>query len=111
MGVQVYVDTVTFEPAEKEKWMARATCVNRDPQIFFSEGKGTVKAQTDAAKKICNEICTVRIECLARTMHQEKDTYRRFGVSGGLTPTERELLQMKLDQLQEQQEEENNEQA
>ena len=100
MVARIYTDTVDFEPAEREEWMSRGSCTSRDPKIFFAEGKGSVKEQTDKAKEICNTICSVRLQCLARALQQEKGTGRRFGVSGGLTPTEREQLQLKLDEMQ-----------
>lgn len=100
MVARIYADTVTFEPAEREEWMNRSSCSTRDPKIFFAEGKGSVKEQTDRAKEICNTVCSVRLQCLARALQQEKGTGRRFGVSGGLTPTEREQLQLKLDEME-----------
>ena len=101
MVARIYADTVDFEPAEREEWMNRSSCSTRDPKIFFAEGKGSVREQTGKAKEICNTICSVRLQCLARALQQEKGTGRRFGVSGGLTPTEREQLQLKLDEMQE----------
>ena len=100
MVARIYTDTVDFEPAEREEWMSRGSCTSRDPKIFFAEGKGSVKEQTDKAKEICNTICSVRLQCLARALQQEKGTGRRFGVSGGLTSTERALLQEKLDEME-----------
>ncbi|QPL14161.1 WhiB family transcription factor [Microbacterium phage Morrill] len=80
--------------------MDQGSCLNEDPEKFFPEGKGSVKKMTDEAKAICIGKCGVRLQCLARTLAQEKNSGDRFGVSGGMTPTERELLQKKLNEMQ-----------
>ncbi|QNN98055.1 WhiB family transcription factor [Microbacterium phage Fede] len=100
MVARIYADTVDISSAkEREEWMSRASCVNRNPEIFFAEGKGSVASQTDKAKKICREICPVRQECLAKALADEKGGGRRYGVSGGYTATEREQLQSVLDEM------------
>ena len=101
MGARVYLDTgVAFETPEREAWLDHAACVNRDPAEFFPE-KGKVASKTAEAKKICNNICSVRLKCLARALADEMETSRRYGVSGGLTPTERGELQKRLDKMKE----------
>jgi len=97
MGARVYQDTVEWQSDDPEPWMDRASCINEDPTLFFPE-RGNAEQRTADAKKVCLNKCSVRLECLARTMAQEKGTSRRYGVSGGMTPTERERLQGLLDE-------------
>lgn len=95
MVYRVYVDTVDIDNKDPEEWMERASCVNQDPQLFFPEKRRS----TLPAKKICWEKCPVRLECLAKALYDERVGDRRWGVFGGLTPTERKELQAKLDKL------------
>ncbi|QJD51257.1 WhiB family transcription factor [Microbacterium phage AloeVera] len=108
MVARLVGDVVSFQPADPEPWMDQGSCLNEDPEKFFPEGKGSIKQLTDDAKAICITKCSVRLQCLARTLAQEKGSSLRFGVAGGMTATERELLQKKLDDMQK---EESNEHA
>ena len=92
MVARIYADTVTFEPAPREEWMEEAACLPKDPEMFFK------KDSTDA-KEVC-ESCTVRIQCLAKALVDEKGTSRRTGIFGGMGPREREKLQEQLDLMQ-----------
>ena len=100
MVARIYTDTVDIQLNEPEEWMERASCVNHDPEKFFPE-RGNTEARTEDAKRICLTQCSVRIQCLARVLAQEKGTSRRYGIVGGMSPTERGRLQEKLDKMQE----------
>ena len=52
----------------------------------------TALGEVAAAKRVCAG-CPVRAECLADTLAWEQPT-RRFGIAGGLTPTERQRLHL-----------------
>jgi hypothetical protein len=102
VAVRIYVDAAaSFEPAEREEWMVLGPCNNYDPSVFFPEGKGDTVKRFNEAKKICKTKCSVRLKCLAYTLAHEKGTSRRYGVAGGMGPTERENLQEQLDKMQE----------
>ena len=62
-------------------WLDEATCVDRDPEIFF-----TPSFEKDA-KKIC-KTCPVAKQCLLMALEKEFE----YGVWGGLTEKERKLL-------------------
>ena len=64
-------------------WIGRAVCAQTDPDAFFPEKGGS----TREAKKICLG-CEVRHECLEYALAHDE----RFGIWGGLSETERELL-------------------
>lgn len=67
-------------------WADRAACRGYyDPEVFFSEAAYKVRE----AKKLCGR-CPVRAECLAETLRAEVTP--RYGISGGLTPDERDAL-------------------
>lgn len=61
-------------------WMARGTCHQTDPELFFPEKGGS----TREAKKICTA-CPVQAECLDYAL----DNDERFGIWGGLSERER----------------------
>ena len=107
MGAQVYRDTVAFEPAPREEWMGDASCLYYDPEMFFPTKGDTVK-KTEDAKRICNTQCTVRIKCLAKALADENGTSRRSGVFGGLSPTEREHMQLLIDNMKEREKDHDN---
>ena len=83
--------------------MDDAACLNRDPEIWFPTIGDTAK-KTERAKRICNTECPVRIKCLAKVMADESETSRRSGVFGGLSPTEREHMQVILDNMKKEEE-------
>jgi WhiB family redox-sensing transcriptional regulator len=70
---------VTTPPA----WVDEALCAQTDPEAFYPE-KGQPTRQ---AKVICRR-CPVRGECLADALERND----RFGVWGGLSAQEREVL-------------------
>lgn len=66
-------------------WAEQAACKGQPLDLFFSEADGKVTE----AKRICAR-CPVRKKCLAETLRAEDGS--RYGISGGLTPTERTEL-------------------
>ena len=107
MGARVYVDrAVEFSPPEREAWMDQSACLERDKDLFFPEYNTEI---ANKAKAICNTLCPVRLKCLAKAMSDEDGTSRRYGIFGGMTPSEREMLQVYLDELAKKQKEKNNE--
>jgi WhiB family redox-sensing transcriptional regulator len=69
----------------------RAACVGRDPELFYPVGAGPqVGEQIAAAKAVCAG-CPVRELCLGDAMASE-DPASRWGVTGGLSATERTRL-------------------
>lgn len=69
----------------RQSWASRGLCQGYDLDVFFTESKSGMKR----AKQICAG-CPVRPECLAEALRAENDS--RFGVSGGLTASERSRL-------------------
>jgi WhiB family redox-sensing transcriptional regulator len=67
-------------------WRERAGCAGEDPELFFPIGS----RRPVLAQQICQD-CPVRELCLADAMASEDPTMR-WGVLGGLTPTERARL-------------------
>jgi len=64
-------------------WTERALCAEVDPEIFFPEKGGSVRAP----KRICAG-CEVRAECLQDAL----DRRESFGIWGGLSERERRVL-------------------
>ena len=64
-------------------WQGAALCAQTDPEAFFPEKGGSVKA----AKAVCMA-CTVRAECLDYAMAHDE----RFGIWGGTSERERRKL-------------------
>lgn len=99
MGARLYIDTVDIDLNDREEWMERAACVNIEDatSLFFPENRKS----TTEAKQVCLTKCSVRMQCLAKALQDEKTGDRRWGVFGGMNPTERKELQAKLDALKE----------
>ena len=68
-------------------WRDNALCAETDPELFFLITEGA----TRQAKSVCKG-CPVRTECLSEAMESEMETGYRFGVYGGLDPSERSRL-------------------
>ena len=66
-------------------WADRAACRGYDLDLFFSDAAQKVLE----AKAICGG-CPVRATCLAEALRAEVTP--RYGISGGLTPAERDEL-------------------
>ena len=63
-------------------WQSHASCRGLDPELFFP-----AEDEPAPVKAIC-EACPVRFSCLAFAL----DRGERYGIWGGLTPTERKSL-------------------
>jgi hypothetical protein len=68
-------------------WRTHAACQDVDPEVMFP---GKVIADINEAKRVC-AACPVLAECLTAAMAEEGATAKenRWGVRGGLTPTQR----------------------
>jgi hypothetical protein len=71
-------------------WHLDAACAGVDPEVFYPLELGPDSVGVAAAKRVCAG-CPVRAECLADVMAAE-DPARRWGISGGTTPTERNAI-------------------
>lgn len=67
------------------EWMLAASCRQVDPEIFFPKLPGAAAAAE--AKELCRR-CPVQVECLEYAL----DRQDVWGVWGGLTTRERELV-------------------
>ncbi|WP_339121130.1 WhiB family transcriptional regulator [Pseudonocardia sp. D17] len=76
------MEAVFDRAIETEEWQQRAPCAQTDPESFFPEKGGSVRA-----KRICAG-CEVRAECLEYALAQDE----RFGIWGGLSERERRPL-------------------
>lgn len=66
-------------------WAEEAACRGYDLGLFFTDSKGG----TEHAKQVCAG-CPVRERCLSEALRAEAGY--RYGIYGGLTPTERHAL-------------------
>lgn len=67
-------------------WAERGACAGYyDPEVFFSDAA----LKVEEAKALCRR-CPVVSECLAEALRAEVTP--RYGISGGLTPDERDAL-------------------
>lgn len=79
--------TTTIPPVTgSEDWRDSALCAQTDPALWFPE-KGEPARE---AKRICSG-CEVSAECLTDALSKPL-AQDRYGVRGGLSPTEREKL-------------------
>lgn len=69
-------------------WMRGAVCASVDPEIWFEESD---TPSTRRAVSMCH-VCPVRAMCLASALVFREE----YGVSGGLTPSERRPLETRL---------------
>jgi WhiB family transcriptional regulator, redox-sensing transcriptional regulator len=74
-------------PEREPHWRDLAACAQTDPDAFFPEKGGSVKA----AKAVC-AVCLVTAPCLEYALERDE----RFGIYGG--KSERERRQIKRDQ-------------
>lgn len=68
-----------LDMAAATSWMSRGRCAETDPEVFFADAD-----ETGAAKAVCRR-CPVRAACLAYALAEDI----RWGVWGGLSPSER----------------------
>jgi WhiB family transcriptional regulator, redox-sensing transcriptional regulator len=74
--------------AEFVDWRELATCLSEDPELFFPiSGSGPGLLQEFRAKAVCVH-CPVRQRCLDYAL----DTHQPYGVWGGLSEHERQVL-------------------
>jgi Transcription factor WhiB len=85
--VRRYTGAMRNGLAEQFVWQDNSACQGRDLRLFFN-GDGEI------AKGICNQ-CVVRQECLDSELRIEHGmpASMRFGVYGGMTPSERAMLE------------------
>jgi len=70
------------------EWRRRAACRSADPDLFFPvSAAGPSVAEIAGAKRVCAR-CEVRHECRDFALA----TRQQYGVWGGTTPEERQLL-------------------
>ncbi len=81
---------VLFDGGGVPDWHQDARCAQIGGDGFFPSL--TALGEVAAAKRVCAG-CPVRAECLADVLAWEQPT-RRFGIAGGLTPTERQRLHL-----------------
>ena len=98
MAIRIYVDEAAKleSPIPYEEWMDKAECLDEPIEKFFPPKGGRM----DEARELCNW-CEVRIKCLAWILTTE-DPYKREGMAGGMSPSERTKLQKRLDEQREQ---------
>lgn len=75
--------------------MAAAPCRQSDPDLSFPNGSGKLSVQHEQAKADCARCpLALREECLEIAMRSEGNTAgaTRYGVFGGMDPTERAAL-------------------
>ncbi len=69
-------------------WRAKASCRDKDPELFFPVGNpGAAYQQIEEAKAVCRT-CKVIDACLKCAL----DTNQDYGVWGGLSEDERRAL-------------------
>jgi WhiB family redox-sensing transcriptional regulator len=68
-------------------WRQKARCAGYDTEVFFPEDT----QPTLVAKSLCRR-CPVKIDCLVHALQQGE----RYGIWGGLTAHERDLLTARL---------------
>lgn len=87
------------ERSDSRDWIDQAACNGMDPELFFPEDLQTrSRRDQESARQIQTQAllicagCPVRQRCLEYGMNDE------YGIFGGMTATQRELLRAKRDQ-------------
>lgn len=62
-------------------------CAQTDPESFFPESK-----PLDSTRRVCDEVCEVKDECLQGALEREE----KHGIWGGLSTNERDRLLGKI---------------
>jgi hypothetical protein len=72
---------------KSEPWMESAACLSIGTESFFPE----IGEDWHSPRRVCNQVCTVRLQCLDLAMRTEAGTslHARAGLWGGLSPLER----------------------
>jgi WhiB family redox-sensing transcriptional regulator len=80
----MYQSTPVPDTESATAWMAEGNCRNYPPAVFFpSDGVGV-----DRARKICNQDCPVKDQCLEYAI----DNRIEHGVWGGCSERERRRI-------------------
>jgi WhiB family redox-sensing transcriptional regulator len=83
MGGAIIVDMI-------ERWRQDAACRGADGDIFFPSARRHTTQTWAAAREYCAG-CSVKKQCLALAMRQ-LPAEDRWGMFGGMTPSERRRL-------------------
>jgi len=75
-------------------WRDRAACIGADGLVFFPNDRKFTENTWAAAREFCAG-CTVREPCLASALSQDV-TEDRWGMFGGMTPSERRAHRRRL---------------
>ena len=75
-------------------WRNRAACIGADGLIFFPHDRKFSAKTWAEAREFCAG-CTVREQCLAFALSHDA-TEDRWGMFGGMTPTERKAHRRRL---------------
>lgn len=78
------------QPGRHVLWHLDAACVGVDPETFYPLNLDPTGPAVTAARRVCAD-CPVQLACLLDVMAGE-DPAMRWGVTAGLTPTERAAL-------------------
>lgn len=76
----------------KKVWQENAACKGMDTNIFFPTRRYPSHRDTQPAKVICHA-CPVQAECLTEALRNREE----YGIFGGLTASERQLLRLRID--------------
>ena len=90
-------NTKSIEQAmsQSRKWMDEAACIGASANIFFPDKIGDkTDGPWEEARNYCAQ-CTVRRECLSTALKDEQPIGMRYGMWGGKTPRERDILATK----------------
>lgn len=74
---------------DRFRWQDSASCASVGLDVFYPESGN--RGVWDAARSICSR-CPVKAECLEFALKAEVDWPDRYGMFGGLTPEEREVI-------------------
>ena len=91
MGADIVRDYPADFTPDRETWLDRAACKGQDVNKFVTADR----AQMKESREFCLTRCPVQRECLVFILVREQG-WRRQGVFGGTTPTERDELAEKL---------------
>lgn len=78
-------NTETQPEAATANWRNKAKCRGSDPDMFFPESKD--KQYAKKALAVCHK-CEVKDDCLDHAIENNE----KYGVWGGMTPAERDMI-------------------
>lgn len=94
---------IRFTRDERDPWEGAACRQGYDPDLWFPDGYTHVRYASGAcvpACKVCRPVricfgCPLRTACLEATLRTEaRSKFGRFGIYGGLTPSQRHTVYM-----------------